>query len=480
MTNTVIVGGGLGGLLLADKLASAGWPVTVLERSADFGGGSRFVEQHGRRWPTAIYSSLGFEPGSRLAELAGRPLERFVVSDHVFLDGRELPLPGTVPALEHRLGEWFPQERLGLGRFFRTLDELYRAIDASLAVTDPAGRMRALGVLQQYGRRTYRDLRDELIRDPDLRRLLAVRAFSSTNTASTMLAYLAKIHFDGLYPIAGPELAGRLVARLSAAGSTCRLLRGVEATALEIEPAERRANAVHGAGGERFPADEIVLGCDLGPLAGDFVADPEARAAFSPLLAGYGPGLSAITCQFALDPRFRPRLARFAGAARIYVADDADPFDVLLRREAGQLDLGTFKINLDLAGAEPLLGVEIDAAPEAVTDGVPGTVARRVRERLERLLPGFAAAVQAEVVFTPADYQAWSGARAGTASGFRDAAARPFLLYRALERRGLLSVGQWSMFGSGLSQLELSAQTAFQSIRRRAMTGARSIAEPVP
>jgi phytoene dehydrogenase-like protein len=479
MSSTLIVGGGLGGLLLADKLAAAGLAVTVLERTAAFGGGSRFVEHAGRRWPTAIYSSLGFEPGSRLAEVAGRPLDRFPVSDHVVLDGREYPLPGTLAGLEAQLGAWFPAERSGLGRFVAAVSEVYQAIDASLALTEAPGRMAALGRLQEYGRRTFRELRDECVSDPTLRRLLAVRAFASTNTASTMLAYLGKIHVDGLYPIAGPELAERLVARLGTRPS-CRLRTSTEVTGIAFDAEGRGAEAVVTASGERLAADEIVLDCDLTHLDSEFVADPTVRRVFAPHLDGFLPGLSGLTLQFALDPAFRPALERLAGAARIYVADGADPLDVLVRREAGELDLATLKINLDRSAPEPLVGVEIDATPGAVRDGVPAAVSERAAGVLERLLPGFGAAVRAEVTFTPQDYAAWSGARGGAASGFRDAVARPFLLYRALERRGISSVGQWSLFGSGLSQLELSAQTSFQAIRRRALARRPNTSESSP
>ncbi len=488
MIRAVVIGGGHGGLIAADKLARAGCAVTVVERSPSFGGVNRRLDTAGRcGLPAACYSALGLEPGSPLRRTlwpADDPLdpapERLAVCDHVFLPEGDLALPGDLEGFFATLEALHPAEAGALASLAGDLRRVCDSVHDVVALGAAARRPEAWATLRRFGALRYRDYLRELIADLGLRRLLCVRAFASGNTASTLLAYLGKILRDGLYkwPGSGAAVTERLLARLAAHGGRCVLRPDFEVAEVLFDNRQRAAG-VRSAAGEVLPAGEVLLGIGVPELCRRLIGPPDVRAAIEKGMADAPSGLSALVAVFAMRPEFSAVAGRFRQTARIFWCEALDPYEVLDRREQGALDLSYLKINVEHEGEAPIVYAEIDctasAAPFAALAGREerelAPVLEGIEARLERVFPGFAGQVAGRGLLTPRHYAELSGNPEGTASGWRDDVRKPLTLDRTLERYGLTVVGQWSLFGSGLSQLELSAHLAAQAVRRRAVKG---------
>jgi len=98
----VVVGGGLGGLASAARLAKLGHEVTLLERTGRLGGALAPVEHEGFVWDAGPHSTLLPAVVRDLFRKSGRPLEKEVgeleplevIREHRFEDQTSLRLPG--------------------------------------------------------------------------------------------------------------------------------------------------------------------------------------------------------------------------------------------------------------------------------------------------------------------------------------------------------------------------------------------------
>jgi phytoene dehydrogenase-like protein len=109
MAQVVVVGGGLGGLASAARLAKLGHAVTLLERTGAVGGALRAESGHGYAWEVGGRTTLPAVLRD-LFRKTGRPLEREVgdleplpvLARHRFGDGTVLDLPSGSRAAQRR------------------------------------------------------------------------------------------------------------------------------------------------------------------------------------------------------------------------------------------------------------------------------------------------------------------------------------------------------------------------------------------
>ncbi len=101
MSRVVVIGGGLGGLASAARLAKLGHEVTLVERSASLGGALAEVSADGFAWDAGATYMLLPAVVRDLFRKSGRPLERELdlvpldlVREHRFEDGTSVQLPG--------------------------------------------------------------------------------------------------------------------------------------------------------------------------------------------------------------------------------------------------------------------------------------------------------------------------------------------------------------------------------------------------
>src|SRR5262245_31075399 len=129
MARVVVIGGGLGGISAAARLARLGHDVTLVERLLDIGGALRYVEEAGYRWDPETSATTLPAVLRDLFRKSGRPLERGlglatldlapldVVREHRFDDGTSVVLPASgrgaqLEAVDRGLGPGLGQEWL--------------------------------------------------------------------------------------------------------------------------------------------------------------------------------------------------------------------------------------------------------------------------------------------------------------------------------------------------------------------------------
>jgi phytoene dehydrogenase-like protein len=117
----VVVGGGLGGLASAARLAKLGHRVTLLEATESLGGALAAVEQDGFRWDGGPTTTLLPAALRDLFRKSGRPLEKElgeelqpleVIREHRFADRTSVRVPGGSRAAQHAA---FEELGAGLG-----------------------------------------------------------------------------------------------------------------------------------------------------------------------------------------------------------------------------------------------------------------------------------------------------------------------------------------------------------------------------
>ena len=122
MSDAVVIGSGLGGLLSGVILSRAGYHVTVLEKAAQPGGCLQSFTREGLRFETGFHSVAGLEEGGPLERifrplgLMDLPWEQVKETDELILDGvshrlTDLPFPlGNALRLSSAEGDVTPEE----------------------------------------------------------------------------------------------------------------------------------------------------------------------------------------------------------------------------------------------------------------------------------------------------------------------------------------------------------------------------------
>jgi phytoene dehydrogenase-like protein len=176
----IVIGGGLGGLAAAARLAKLGHAVTLVEREEALGGAISFETAEGFAWDRGAHSTLLPAVLRDLFRKSGRPLEREfdlepleVIRHHRFEDGSEVRLPGASRA---RQREAF--DVLGPGRGQAWVDHVATYADVWETLRrhylevpwDPAAAARAATALLDSReslhtrlRRTFKDERLRLV-----------------------------------------------------------------------------------------------------------------------------------------------------------------------------------------------------------------------------------------------------------------------------------------------------------------------------
>lgn len=161
MARICVIGGGLGGLASALRLAKLGHTVTLVERASSLGGVMQSVSKDGFRWDLGPTSTLLPAVLRDLFRKTGRPIEHEVdlvpinpARQHRFLDGSNVSVPGGT-----RVDQVAAFDRLGPG-----LGQVWSNHVTAYAETWDLLRRDVL-------ERPY----DEALAAPALRRLLASR-----------------------------------------------------------------------------------------------------------------------------------------------------------------------------------------------------------------------------------------------------------------------------------------------------------------
>jgi phytoene desaturase len=287
--HVVIVGAGLGGLSCALRLLAAGRRVTVLEREPLPGGRAGRLDVDGYQFDTGptvltmphlIADALGCV-GEELTDWLDlrpvAPLYRAHYPDGATLDVHSDP-DRMAAEVERVCG---PAEAAGYRRFVEFVTRLYRLemggfIDRNLdgpwdLLTPDLARLVAIG-----GFRRLQPKIRQFFADPRTQRIFSFQAMYAGLSPYDALAIYAVIAYmdsvAGVYFPAGGIHAVPTALAGAAEKHGARIRYG---TAVErVEVSGGRARAVITTGGERIPADAVVLNPDL-PVAYRDLLPPE-------------------------------------------------------------------------------------------------------------------------------------------------------------------------------------------------------------
>ena len=273
----VIIGGGLGGLASALRLARAGWQVTLCERGSQFGGKMNSWTQAGFRFdtgPSLVTMPWVFED---LFRVAGTTLAEHVelvrvhpLADYVFADGTRFTYTSSLPEWLRTLGEIERRDVDGFFRFMRLGARLFALSQETFLRRTPLAPpdLRSLRALRHLPLRhawgNYHAAVASFFKSPYLCQLFdryPTYVGSSPYSAPATLAVIPYIEFA----YGGWHIRGGLYRLIE---SIVTLLRGLgvelrsDARVDRIEHDGHRARGVRLADGTRLAADVVVMNGD--------------------------------------------------------------------------------------------------------------------------------------------------------------------------------------------------------------------------
>jgi phytoene desaturase len=480
--SVVVIGGGLGGLATALRLAARGWQVEVCEQGPRLGGKMNVWEQEGFRFDTG--PSLITMPGvfEELFEAAGSSLAEHLtlvpvspLSDYVFADNTRFTYTTRIPEWLSTVRQLEPRDADGFLRFMRLGARLYALSRETFLRRPPTAppdwrslrALRHLPLRHAWG--NYHSTIEAHFRSPHLRQLYdryPTYVGSSPYRSPATLAVIPYIEYaHGGWHVAGGLY--RVVESLLALARGLGVGLHTEARVASIDEDGRRVRGVRLADGTRLEADVVVMNGDA--------ATTEA------LLGGGGTKPDApdrSLSGFVLLLGLRRRLDCLAHHTIYFSSDYPKEFAQLFDERRFPADPTVYvcapsrtDARLAPAGGETLFVMANAPAGGARWGDRQIEEARsRVFERLSKGgFPDIASDVVVSDVWTPErlarDYLSPGGAIYGTHShGWRRAFLRPPNKHPRVG--GLYHVGGSSHPGGGTPTVLLSAKITSELIGR--------------
>ncbi len=351
MSRVVVVGGGVGGLAVAARLAVRRHEVTLVEQAATTGGKLATYRREGFAFDTgpslltlpAVYRDLFLKTGGALEDSVDlKPVEPGFA--YHFADGATVSVPGVDPAraaaaFGAALGgtaerDWRRVIERG-GRMWQLTREpfLQRPLEGWRTLLGLARSADDVRTVAPWT--TLRDLGRDLIADPRLRQVLdryATYTGSDPRRAPAVLATIPYMeqtfgawHLGGGLGTLADALADRCAERGVRVRTGCDVVR--------ILTRDGRVVGVELADGEHLPADVVVADADARAVYGRLVDDPRARRALRALDRST-PSLSGVVLLLAL----RGRTPGVAHHNVWFPADYDAEFDAVFSRSARPVD----------------------------------------------------------------------------------------------------------------------------------------------
>ena len=283
--NVVVVGAGLAGLSAAMRLAGAGRTVTVVERESIPGG------RAGRLDITVPDGTYRFDTGPTVLTMPdliadafdclGEEMSDWLTLDPVaplyrsfFPDGSVLDVHSDVDQMADEIDRVIgPDEAAGYRRYVDFVSKLYRYemkdfidrnIDSPLdLVTPDLARLVALGGFRRLTPKVR-----QYLNDPRTERIYSFQAmYAGVSPYDALAIYAVIAYMDSVAGVFFPRGGMHAVpAAMAAAAAKHGVEFRYDTEVTAVETAGDRAVAVQTAGGERIPADVVVLNPDL-PVA---------------------------------------------------------------------------------------------------------------------------------------------------------------------------------------------------------------------
>ena len=265
--STLVVGGGLGGLLTGALLARKGHRVTVLERNGEVGGGLCTFERGGTTFPTGMHLFGGFQEGGPLRKLCSYLgiMDRLDLRhsspecvDEVVVGagGIRYRIPCGRAAFTEYFSRLYPSEADGIRRY---VEAMYRLADEEDLFYLRDDRHDVMAHSEEFLWSTDRFLK-HYISSPELRGVLAytapLYAGVGDETPAYVHALISILHIEGTtrFVRGGSQMAKALAEVIEEAGGCIRTHEEVVGFVVE----DHRAVSVRTAQGCSYSADSYV------------------------------------------------------------------------------------------------------------------------------------------------------------------------------------------------------------------------------
>lgn len=487
----IVIGGGMGGLAAAARLAKRGHSVTLFEASDRLGGKCQTEEINGYRFDTgpslltlpAVYRDLFIKTGKRLEQqLELKPVDPAFT--YIFTDGKKVVFPnlshnGTVAAISKSFGEKAGADWHALLNRAEAMWEASRESFIEGELGSPWSLLNRKSFFADLKTiapwQTLQSLVASYTEDPYLMKILARYATYTGSDPRRVPAVLLTIAFVeeafGAWHITGGlgSLGARLGSRLSELGVEIHLNSPV----LAITLADGRASGVALEDGRTFSADIIVSNSDAGELYNRLVPKISASRGPRRSLRRAIPSLSGFSLQLGLSGR-----SDLTHHTVYFPADYYAEFDAIFRDKRPVSDPAIYICNpadeamsggtqreswfvlVNAPRHEPGRGCDWDepGLKERYADSIIAKLEARglvIRKRLEVM-----------TIRTPADIERDYRAPGGSIYGTSSNGARSAFL-RARNRspiKNLYCVGGSAHPGGGLPLVAISAEIVATAI----------------
>lgn len=213
---TLIIGGGLGGLVTGALLTKEGYKVTVLDKNSIIGGGLQSFRRHNVEFPTGMHIFGGFSEDGNLKKIFDyldiTPKLHLVPTDDdasdvvtITEDNSIYSLPKSKEKLIKYLSGIFPEEAENIKNYIEKLFELSQEED--LFYLRESSAEPNFATLSQDFLMPYNQLIDRYISNQKLKRLLSYLSplFGGVDdmTPAFLNALLSVLHINGTFQFAG-------------------------------------------------------------------------------------------------------------------------------------------------------------------------------------------------------------------------------------------------------------------------------------
>jgi phytoene desaturase len=482
----VIIGGGIGGLSAAIRLAAAGERVIVVEQNPRMGGKMGEIEAGGYRWDTgpsvitmrhvfeATFAAAGRRMDDYLTLLPVDPLTRYFYPDGTVLDAT-----ANLSQMAARIAGLDERDVEGYLAYLAYAARIHRITGPVFIYNDPPTLGRVARVpfpdsLQVDPLRTMDEAIRGFVRSPHLRQLLgrfATYVGASPYRAPATLNVIAHVELTGgvWYPQGGVYSIARAFARLADE-------LGVELrTGTTVECIEVRDGAARGVvlrGGERLAARAVIANVDVATVYEHLLPAGSVPKGRVEALTRNEPSCSGFILMLGVEGEH----AALAHHNIFFSSDYKREFDDIFTRgtppdeptvyvaitsktDAGHAPPGCE--NWFVLVNAPALDSRYDWTREAAG------YREQVLARLAAFGMEVRGRIRAERMLTPADIERLTGARRGALYGASSndrfsALRRPH--NRAREVRGLYFAGGTTHPGGGVPMVTLSGAVAAKMV----------------